>query len=519
MAVPAPTEPPQPPHLYALESPPPDDGPDPVRTAERAVLGAALTNPRDLDDLTQILNPNDFERPAHELIFAAAIHLHARQKPVDPITISDHLGRDTRRVGGTTYLHELAIAAPIAGSATYHAQIVTHAAARRRATTTAAAIVDMWARARTDEPLTDLHAATLERWEALRHTIPGVDTEATPHTWSPVDLAAIRAAGTDRPRPTIMTTTAGHSLLYRGRTHSISGESTTGKTWITLGALCQQIAQGIPVTYVDFEDRADTLVARLHDMGADPNTVDTLVRYISPERALDAAGWVHVERAVKDCDLVILDGVTEAMTMHGWSLLDNEDIAKWAAALPRRIATIGPAVIEIDHVVKDKEARGRYALGGAHKLNGITGCAYSVLPVRSFAIGEPGSSRIVVAKDRHGGVGPVGHTAAEFHVRPDTSRHREAMTWEISPNQTTFSSTGTKRLTGYMERVSRAIESHDGVNKNGLWSVVKGDKKYVDQALESLIAEGHVRTEDGPNRQVHHYIVSPFREEYDRGSD
>ena len=144
MAVPAPTEPPQPPHLYALESPPPDDGPDPVRTAERAVLGAALTNPRDLDDLTQILNPNDFERPAHELIFAAAIHLHARQKPVDPITISDHLGRDTRRVGGTTYLHELAIAAPIAGSATYHAQIVTHAAARRRATTTAAATATGW---------------------------------------------------------------------------------------------------------------------------------------------------------------------------------------------------------------------------------------------------------------------------------------------------------------------------------------------------------------------------------------
>lgn len=513
--------PPAPPALYALEAPPPEHGDgqtsNPTTAAERAVLGAALRHPRDLEDITATLNPDDFYRPAHELIYGAILHLYARQTPVDPITVADHLGNDLRRAGGAAHLHELAAWAPTEGSAAYHSQMVAHAAARRRAAVTAGAIAEMWARARTDEDISDLHAKTLERWDALRHTIPGVETEAVAHTWAPVDLAAIRAAGTDRPRPTIMTNTAGASLLYQGRTHSISGESTTGKTWITLGALCQQIASAAPVTYIDFEDRADTLVARLHDMGADPDAVDALVRYIAPERALDAAGWAHVERAVKECGLVIIDGVTEAMTMHNLSLLDNEDIAKWAAALPRRIAALGPAVIEIDHVVKDKEARGRYAMGGAHKLNGITGCAFSVLPIRSFAIGEPGSSRIVVAKDRHGGVGPVGHTAAEFHVRPDKTRHLEAMTWELSPNQTTFSSAGTKRLTGYMERVSIAIEKHPGVNKNGIRDTVKGTKEYIDQALSSLIAEGHVRTEDGPNRQVLHHIVSPFREEDDRG--
>lgn len=499
--------------------PPPDTGltlpHDPA--AERAVLGGMLTSPAAITDATSTLTADDLYEPRHGLIFDAIEHLYARGEGVDAITVADHL-RSTgnlRRAGGAAYLHELAAAVVVAANTGYHADIVASLAARRRLHAAGTAISALALTPSAADSPTDLKTAATALLEDVRTLPPGVEPDGS-HPWAPRDLAETRRTSSDRPRPTLMTSTDGACLMYPGMTHSFSGESTTGKSWILLAALAQQITVGHPVVYLDFEDRADTLIARLNDMGIPDATVDTYVRYIAPDRALDPTGWGHLERAATDASLVVIDGVTEAMTMQGWSLLDNEDIARWAALLPKRLAKLGPAVAEIDHVVKDKEARGRYAIGGAHKLNGITGAAYNVLPIRSFAIGEAGASRIVVAKDRHGGVGPVGHTAAEFHVRPDTARHREAMVWEIVPSQATYSSGGAKRLTGYMERVSRAIEAHDGLNKNALWSAVKGDKKYVDQALDSLIAEGHVRTEDGSNRQTYHYLVAPYREESDR---
>ena len=41
--------------------------------------------------------------------------------------------------------------------------------------------------------------------------------------------------------------------------------------------------------------------------------------------------------------LVILDGVTEAMTLHGYDLHSNADIAAFYHLLPRPIADTGPA--------------------------------------------------------------------------------------------------------------------------------------------------------------------------------
>jgi AAA domain len=54
--------------------------------------------------------------------------------------------------------------------------------------------------------------------------------------------------------------------------------------------------------------------------------------------------------------LVVIDGVTEALTLHGFDLGDNVEIARWLELLPRPAARCGVAVLLLDHVVKDKEA-------------------------------------------------------------------------------------------------------------------------------------------------------------------
>ena len=116
--------------------------------------------------------------------------------------------------------------------------------------------------------------------------------------------------------------------------------------------------------------------------------------------------------------LAVIDGITEAMTLHGLNPLDNTDAATFGRMLPRRITEAGAAVVSLDHVVKDREGRGRYALGAVHKLNGLDGAAYLLenrTPVRRR------DHRPVHRQDRQGPTRPA--TAAT------RSRRRGGMHW------------------------------------------------------------------------------------------
>jgi hypothetical protein len=57
--------------------------------------------------------------------------------------------------------------------------------------------------------------------------------------------------------------------------------------------------------------------------------------------------------------LVVIDGVTEAMTTEGLALGDNTDVAAWIRLLPKRFAAAGAVVVVIDHVGKNRDDQGR----------------------------------------------------------------------------------------------------------------------------------------------------------------
>ena len=105
--------------------------------------------------------------------------------------------------------------------------------------------------------------------------------------------------------------------------------------------------------------------------------------------------------------LAVIDGVTEAMTTEGLSILDNTDVAIWQRRLPKRIAATGAAVVCVDHVTKNAVA-GRFAIGGQHKLAGVTGATYKFTVTKRLrrALSDPTTGRvtITVEKDRPGWV-------------------------------------------------------------------------------------------------------------------
>lgn len=104
-----------------------------IAAAEMAVVGAAIQWKSALEELAEILQPDDFYTTAG-LVYAAALALLEDGRPIDPTAVFGELQTrgDAERVGGGVYLHTLTQHAAVGGSWSYHARRVADDALRRR---------------------------------------------------------------------------------------------------------------------------------------------------------------------------------------------------------------------------------------------------------------------------------------------------------------------------------------------------------------------------------------------------
>lgn len=225
-------------------------------------------------------------------------------------------------------------------------------------------------------------------------------------SWAPIDLGPYLDGTHVAPTATLLQRSDGLGLLYPRMTHSLHGESESGKSWVALWELSRLIKAEMSCAMVDFESDAGVVVSRLLLLGTPPALISKWFHYRRPERSpagdeQELAAWNLLMAAAYV--LVVLDGVTDAMGLFGKASKDNDDAAAFAKLLPRQIADrTGAAVLMIDHVTKDKDGRGRFALGGQAKMASLTGAAYTVDVVSPLGEGMRGELELRVAKDRHG---------------------------------------------------------------------------------------------------------------------
>lgn len=481
--------------------------------AERAILALLLQHPTTVDTLTQHIDGTDLYQPTHEQIWDTWHQLHTTDGvPPDAIVLASHL-RKTNQTQALQLLPDLATTTVVPALASAYATTVRDHARLRQLDelTTQLAQISREGRLDTlDRTLADGLDAIGDA--AMRFTT----TRATTSQWAPLDLTQVLNGQEVDPPPALLARTDGNCLLYAGAIHTISGEPGSGKTWVTLAAAHQELRKGNTVTMVDFEDRASRVVGRLLRLGTTLDEIQNQFRYIRPHTALDpGTDRTALEHAVHGTSLVILDGVTEAMTLHGLDLNANSDVATFYALLPRWIADHGPAVVMIDHVVKDGEKQGRWALGGQHKLAGIDGVAYLVKAIEPFGRGKTGLARITVSKDRPGYVEELalGRTVAEFHL---DARDINCLRHSIdAPSALPTDDAGEMRPTHLMEKVSRYVEITPGANRGRIVEGVTGKAPWLRRALDRLIQEGYIEVTAGPNRQQFHRVTTPFREDED----
>jgi replicative DNA helicase len=101
--------------------------------AEQSVLGSMLIAPESWDKVAEVIIAEDFYNRAHQTIFAAILDVLKHNHPVDLITTSEQLEKNSLldEIGGFAYLAELAKNTPSAANVVAYAQIIKERAITR----------------------------------------------------------------------------------------------------------------------------------------------------------------------------------------------------------------------------------------------------------------------------------------------------------------------------------------------------------------------------------------------------
>lgn len=200
-------------------------------------------------------------------------------------------------------------------------------------------------------------------------------------------------------------TSNGGGVFYRGKVNEIHGPSESGKTMVLLHVVAQEIRAGRHAVMVDFEDGGQSIVNRLrHVFGLTREEIVKQFHYLRPETAFGEIGLEAISQ-ISDLAVVVVDAVTESMSVAGLDGRNENEVAAWYNDFPKKVARLpsNPAVVVVDHTPQSDHGR---QIGSQHKKSAIDGVSYTAEPVAPFVKGGRGQLRLRVAKDKPGGVRP-----------------------------------------------------------------------------------------------------------------
>ena len=361
-------------------------------------------------------------------------------------------------------------------------------------------------------------------------------------SWQFEDLTQLASGVELPPTPTVFQREDGQGLFYRGAVNDLHGEPGCGKSMIAQIAVAQELKSSHDVIYIDYEDSARNVVKRLLLLGVTGEQIVAHFHYVrpsaKPSSPTSLGGWRETLDYADTATLSVIDGVTSCLAYAGLDSNSGDDIAAWYNTMPRLISACGPAVVLIDHVVKSKDNRGRYAGGSMQKLALIDGISYSVDMTKPVGKGVRGTIVIKSGKDRISEIEE--HCAVSWSS--NGSHLREAARIEINstdpklmrvtiarpnmmPSDETTRQRGLERPTGLMEKISRIIENApEEPNQTEIIELLKDDgssarKTTVLTAINRLLEGEWISNRSGRNNRNIYASVRPYRQMNDPKSD
>lgn len=113
--------------------------------AEESVLGALLLDKDAIISVAEFLSSKDFYDERHKLIYECVLELYEERVPIDVLTVADRLKKRKalKKIGGASYLAELANRVPTAAHVEHYGKIVKDAATKRSLMAAATRLVDL----------------------------------------------------------------------------------------------------------------------------------------------------------------------------------------------------------------------------------------------------------------------------------------------------------------------------------------------------------------------------------------
>ncbi|MEP7103497.1 MAG: replicative DNA helicase [Candidatus Dojkabacteria bacterium] len=101
--------------------------------AEKAVIASVLIDTEAINKILEIVRPEHFYDPRHQMLFEVIIKLNVKARPIDVITVNAELSKmnKVRQAGGTEYISEIVSTIPTAANVEEYARIVKETAVRR----------------------------------------------------------------------------------------------------------------------------------------------------------------------------------------------------------------------------------------------------------------------------------------------------------------------------------------------------------------------------------------------------
>lgn len=321
------------------------------------------------------------------------------------------------------------------------------------------------------------------------------------HSWAPVHITKV---GAQAPEPATL-----GGIAYPGRRHVYSGEPESLKSWVALILAAEQMRTGNTVLYIDLEMGARETLERLHALSLDDDTIDRHFVYLEPSEPITSAeilADVAALVAEREPSLVIVDATTGALSLHGLDANSAGDVERFYRDVIDPLREYGAAVILLDHLPKDRDSRGKFAIGSERKV-GIADVHLRFETLQPFGRGKTGKAKITTQKDRPGYLPRP--TCAEVELTSDpatggiTYRLEHAAHAESEP----------WRPTGLMEKVSLHLEAlAEPASRNAILDAVRGKQEWVRTAIDELVRGGYATEEPGPRNARLVRSERPFRE-------
>ncbi len=205
--------------------------------------------------------------------------------------------------------------------------------------------------------------------------------------------------------------------------------------------------------------------------------------YIRPEEPLPGPETIE---ALSGKSLVIVDGVGEALSLHGLKN-DEEGFLTFNGKLLRPLSLTGAAVVSIDQLPKNKNNQDA-PIGTVYKMYVVSGASYILRKAEPFGLGKTGFSRLEVRKDRPGHIGKEsvdGGIVAELHMISDDPEIATVVKLRTPVSlETAKSKSRRAKIRSYMLAEGKPL-SKDAIAKGA-----GGHKSETLAEIESMISDG-----------------------------